>query len=104
MKPILVEVIEKKTTGLERIDEVTTITKEKVTKGTKYEIEYLDNTEKPKKIIIVQDNESKQVMIEDRQMVFDYVPSTPVVVKDVIDTTTKVKTVVYPTLETFQLD
>jgi hypothetical protein len=44
------------------------------------------------------------VVIDERDVIVDFVSQEPVVLKDIVDKTTKVKTVVYPDVKTFELD
>ena len=53
VKPIVVEIIENRETHLKNIEEVTSVTKETVSKGTKYEIEYTTPTKEVKKIFVM---------------------------------------------------
>lgn len=103
-KPILVHIIDNKQTKLERVDSVQTITKEVVTKGTKYEIEYVDNQKEVKKVVVLQNSSKTPVIIDERPIIKDFVKPQPVVIKEKVDESTKVHTVVYPSLETFNLD
>lgn len=44
------------------------------------------------------------VVIDERPIIVDFKPQEPVVIKDIVDKTTKVKTIVYPDVKTFELD
>ena len=103
-KPILVEIIDKRETDLIRVDSVTSVKKETISKGTKYEVEYVDNKKETKKVIVLEDSEHVKVVIDEMPVIKDFVKPMPVVIKEDVDDTTQVHTTVYPTLETFKLD
>ena len=75
-----------------------------VSKGTKYEVEFVDNKKETQKIIIVEDSKQVPIVIDQRPVIKDFIKPMPVVIKEKVDETTNVHTVVYPTLETFKLD
>ena len=104
IKPLIVEIIENHETNLEKVEEVVSISKETVTKGTKYEIEYKDDKKEVKKIIVFQNESNIPVIIDERKIIKDFVKKDSVIVKEGLDSITKVKTIVYPTVETFQVD
>lgn len=104
VKPILVEIIGKHETEMTRVDSVTSVTKETVSKGAKYEVEYVNNKKEVKKVIILENSEKEHTVIDERPVIKDFIQPQPVVIKEKVDSETKVHTVVYPTLETFKLD
>lgn len=55
-------------------------------------------------MIVLKDKDNRPMVIDEMPIIKDYKPTNPVIVKDTVDQTTQVKTVVYPTVETFQLD
>ena len=57
-----------------------------------------------KKIIVFQNESKIPVIIDERKIIKDFVKKDSVIVKEGLDSITKVKTIVYPTVETFQVD
>ena len=100
----MVEVVDSPDSALEDSASVTSITKEIVSKGTKYEVEYVTKESEVKKVVVLKDKDNKPVIIDEMPITKDFKPTEPVIVKDKVDSNTKVKTVVYPTVQTFKLD
>lgn len=66
VKPVIVEIIEGKQTSLEKVEEVISVTKETVSKGTKYEIEFTTPTKEVKKIYVMKNQTQKPVVVDER--------------------------------------
>lgn len=104
VKPVVTKVIDNPETKLNDASKIVNLTKETVSKGSKYEIEYTTEEKGVNKIVVLEDADKQVHVIDERPVKKDETPKKPIVIKDQIDETTKTETTVYPTVEAFKLD
>lgn len=56
------------------------------------------------KLVVLEDSSKVPKILDERQIESDFVPKTPVVVKDTVDNITKTENTVYPSVTAFKLD
>ncbi len=103
-KPMMIQIIDNPDNKLSNVNEIRNMTKETVSKGTKYEIEYTNQQNQVNKLVVLEDSDKKAHVIDERLVNKDQTQKTPVIIKDQVDETTKTETTVYPSITAFKLD